>query len=213
MVSPDSAREIAAWVACRPLKMLVNNAGIGGTRRFEQADQVNIDAIIGVNIRSMALLTWYLQENLKIAAPSFILNVASMASFSPIAYKSVYPASKAFVRNFSLGLREEMKEFGVSVSVLNPGPMATNADVRVRIGSQSSMARIGVMDADKVASIGIRKTLQGRAVIIPGFVNRLYRFLIGIVPGTFRIPLISSFVKRELRVGQGREVNVVLGVK
>lgn len=201
LVDPDSVRTIVDWVGSRPLNILVNNAGVGGTCRFEQADRAKIESIIGVNVRSMVLLIWSLQKNLKISAPSYILNVSSMASFSPIAYKTVYPASKAFVTNFSLSLREELKESGISVSVMNPGPMKTNPDICRRIQSHSVVARWTTLSVDKVAAIGVRGVFSRKALIIPGFANRVERYLMALIPASIRVLLVSLPVKSELTVG------------
>ncbi|WP_449401654.1 SDR family NAD(P)-dependent oxidoreductase [Chryseobacterium wanjuense] len=59
-----------------------------------------------------------------------------MAAFSPIGFKTVYPASKTFIHSFSRGLNEELRDTNVFVSVVNPGAMKTNPDVVSRIEKQ-----------------------------------------------------------------------------
>lgn len=82
------------------IHMLINNAGIGGTKRFEEASCVYIEKIIQLNVLATTLLTHQLLRNLKRQEKAYILNVSSLAAFSPIAYKTVYPASKAFIHSF-----------------------------------------------------------------------------------------------------------------
>src|SRR5690606_1362247 len=81
---------------------LINNAGVGGTAIFTQASLAQLQSIIDVNIAAMTSITCRLLPRLLASSQSYILNIASMAAFSPIAYKTVYPASKAFIASFSL---------------------------------------------------------------------------------------------------------------
>ncbi|MCC6726515.1 MAG: SDR family NAD(P)-dependent oxidoreductase [Saprospiraceae bacterium] len=179
--------------------MLVNNAGKGGTTRFEMAPLEYLNGIIELNILATVQLTRLLLPNLKRQGKAFILNVSSMAAFSPIAYKSVYPASKAFIRHFSLGLREELRAFNIVVSVVYPGPMKTNADVTQRIESQGFKGRIGLFSPAAIAKLGIEGLLAGRANIVPGLANQLNRWLMGTLPEAWVIRMVSKAVKKELR--------------
>ncbi len=102
--------------------MLINNAGIGGTMKFDRVRTEDIIKIIELNILVLSVLTHKLLPNLMRQPDGYVLNVSSMAACSPIGYKTVYPASKAFVHSFSLGLSEELKRTNVCVSVVHPGP-------------------------------------------------------------------------------------------
>ena len=103
----DLCDEEALSVLCRdvnagyPLFMLINNAGTGGTRRFASCTSDYLDRILHLNVSVPTLLTFYLLPNLQRAPEAFILNVASMAAFSPTGFKTVYPATKRFVLQFS----------------------------------------------------------------------------------------------------------------
>jgi len=197
-VEETSLDRILNWLKDWEIYILINNAGIGGTRNFESAGLEYLDSIIKINIRSLTLLTYLLLPKLKKNSQSFILNVASMASFSPIAYKTIYPASKAFVYNFSRCLNEEFKNTGVFVSVLNPGPMPTNQDVSSRINCQSKFVRLGVMSPEAVAKIAIKNLFEFKSVTIPGFFNQLNWLIMNLIPCKIKIPLISTRVKYEL---------------
>jgi short-subunit dehydrogenase len=107
--------------------MLINNAGIGGTKRILDADVSYISKIIQVNVMATSLFTRQFLPNLLKQSKGYILNVASLAAFTPTGYKTVYPASKSFVYSFSRALNEELKDSNLVVSVVNPGAMATNS--------------------------------------------------------------------------------------
>ena len=181
-----------------PISILVNNAGRGGSMRFDAAELDYLNGILQLNITATVLLTRLLLPNLRQQKRAYLLNVSSMAAFSPIGFKTVYPASKAFVRHLSLGLREELRGSGVSVSVVYPGPMATNPDATQRIENQGFKGRIGLVPPEEVAAIAIRQMLRGKATIVPGFVNKLNRLLMALLPNQAKIPLISRAIKNEL---------------
>ncbi|MBZ4192379.1 SDR family NAD(P)-dependent oxidoreductase [Niabella beijingensis] len=182
------------------IDFLINNAGMGGTVSMLDCAPKVIDKIIQLNIGCTALLTRQLLPLLLEHDRSFVLNIASMAAFSPIAYKTVYPASKAFVSSFSLGLREEMQDRGVSVSVAYPGPIMTNSNTSQRILLQGYKGRLGLFSTMDLANRILRQTLAGRATIVPGWWNRMNQKLMGLIPPTIKVRLISGAIKRELQL-------------
>ena len=107
--SNANIRALANWLNEKfNISILINNAGIGGTMPFDEAHIDYIDTLLQVNVKATALLTHQLLPNLKRQPQSYILNVSSIAAFSPVGYKTVYPASKAFVHSFSRGLYAEL---------------------------------------------------------------------------------------------------------
>ncbi|HEY8399373.1 MAG TPA: SDR family NAD(P)-dependent oxidoreductase [Flavihumibacter sp.] len=180
------------------INFLINNAGLGGTASIVDSPASLLDKIIQLNVRSSTLLTHMLLPHLLQQKQSFILNVSSMAAFTPIAYKTVYPASKAFISSFSHGLRQELDNSPVSVSVLYPGPLMTNFDTSLRIMRMGHWGQWGLMSTKDVASLAIRKTLRKKAVIIPGFFNRFCRALMRLIPLNLRLHLVSREVKKEI---------------
>lgn len=93
------------------VNFLINNAGTGGTAELLSSSLNYIDNIVQLNVRAMTTVTSLMVPHLIENEESYIMNISSMAAFSPIAYKTVYPASKAFISSFSLGLREELKAY------------------------------------------------------------------------------------------------------
>jgi len=175
--------------------MLVNNAGIGGTKRFEDADTAYLENIINLNVRCTALLTHALLPNLKRQPKSHILNVGSMAALTPTGYKTVYPASKSFVLSFSLGLRAELKKSSVSVSVASPGAMATNPEVTERIARQGLFGKLTLKSTRDIAKKCVRQTLRGKRMIV---INPISQFLSSIIPNCIKTPILSRIVSREI---------------
>lgn len=189
--------EIAGQYA---INFLINNAGMGGTSSILETSLERIDSIIQLNVRSTSLITRLLIPYLMKNENSYIMNISSMAAFSPIAYKTVYPASKAFISSFSLSLREELAGTGISVSVVYPGPIMTNSMTARRIIAQGLKGKVGLLSTPKLAAIALDKTLRRQPVIVPGFMNRVNHLLMGLIPEGLRLKIISKAVKKELRV-------------
>lgn len=191
--------KLAEWVIANfPVNVLINNAGVGGTRLLETTPTDYIDRLIQLNIRATSLLVRLLIPELKMHRKAYILNVSSMAAFSPLPYKTVYPASKAFVYHFTRGLKAELKNTSIRVSVVNPGPIMTNPDVVARIQKQGALARLALISAPAIARISIAELIRGKAVIIPGYLNRINVSLMSLIPSGIKLSLSTRIIQREL---------------
>ncbi len=180
------------------IDFLINNAGTGGTLPFDTSTPEYLERIIHLNISAVALLTRLLIPELKRHRRSCILNVASMAAFSPIPFKTIYPASKAFIYNFSRSLNAELRGTGVSVAVVHPGPILTNPDVAIRIVRQGFAGRIGLLPASAIARAGLDGIAGGKVVIVPGFMNKFNRLLMKMVPSSVRLQTLARVIYREI---------------
>lgn len=181
------------------INMLINNAGCGGSFNIEKVPLQLIEAIIELNIRAPVYLCCKLLPELARHQKSYILNVSSIMSQYPAAYKTVYPASKAFIFSFSYGLREELKDTNVKVSVLVPGGMMTNKLVAKQMKGHGILARLSIVDTDWVAKVAIDGLLSGKSVIVPGLLNKLSWLLMHLFPLRLGMPLISRFNRNELQ--------------
>ncbi len=97
--------------------------------------------------------------------------VSSMTSFSPMPYQAVYAGTKAFVTNFGLSLREELRGTGISVTVFCPGGIATEMLDKSGLSRQFSPTDFGVMDATTCAKYAIDAYLSGQDLAVPGIGN------------------------------------------
>lgn len=195
----DNIREFAAWTLSQNVEIagLVNNAGIGGSSFFDKTDLLNIDNMILINIRALTLMTRLFVPELKKREKSFILNVSSIAAFKPMPFKTVYPASKAYVYSFSIGLGEELKETPVHVAVLHPGPMDTSEENAGRINKHGILGRLVHLSVDEVAEISIHQLLAGKKVIIPGIFNKICIRLLKIIPRDIAMPILTKVLRKE----------------
>ena len=102
--------------------ILINNAGFGYYGKCLEADEKVYELMIDLNNKALTGLCQLFGKDMVKRHEGHILNVASVAGFMPGPYMSVYYASKTFVLNYTLGLRQELKGEGVKVSALCPAP-------------------------------------------------------------------------------------------
>ena len=119
--------------------------------------------------------------------------MASVYSFSPVPFQSVYAACKAFLLSFSSAIQNELRGTGVTVTVFCPGVTQTEFRSRAGIGQKSEQAG---MTAEAAARIAYVKTLQGKHVVVPGLVNRLYVFVARLLPIQV-VPNLIRFINRQ----------------
>ena len=176
------------------IDFLINNAGFGGVGAFEDYTLAYVEKMIDLNIKATTRMTNYFIPELKKNSPSFILNNASMIANFPCPYKSVYAASKVYVKYFTEALRVELESFGISVSLLQPGATPTNDVVKNQIQKGGFIARVSVTEAHKVARKAVRNTLKGKPIIIPGWKNRMsLRFLKVLPYSLLQIAILRSY--------------------
>lgn len=200
LTKKENVLALAQWVNENfSVSMLINNAGVGGTKKFLDADVDYIDRIIQLNIMATALITHQLLPNLKKKTKAYILNVSSMAAFSPIGFKTVYPASKVFIHYFSKGLYQELAKTNVFVSVVNPVAMKTNKEMTERINNlRGIFGKIGILTPEKVAKISITQLFKRKTMIMLSLSNGFIWLLMKIVPIWIKLPLLTRAVRREI---------------
>ena len=203
LTTPGSPQAVYWWIADQglPVSVLINNAGVGYNSRFEDSTLGENETCILLNNLALVKLTRLMLPQLRRQPRAFILNVASMAAFFPMPFMPVYAPSKAFVLNFSLALREEMRDTPVSVSVLCPNGIRTNQACREKIEAHGLAARITCMDADQVAACAVQRALAGKSVIVPGLVNQSIVALARFVPRSTVCAVVSRFWGKTARQG------------
>lgn len=133
--TPEGVAAVTEAVGKRPLDALILNAGIAiGGAAFLDIPLERHLTLIDLNIVSTVRLTHALLPNV-IAARGKLLMVSSVSATTPTPYESVYGPSKSFMTSFGHGLREELRDTGVSVTILHPGATATGFHARAGMGA------------------------------------------------------------------------------
>lgn len=177
--------------------LLVNNAGMGDYGDFVSADWPKLDAMLQVNVTALTHLCHSFLPGMLANGEGggAIINVSSLASTLPIPDFAVYAASKAYVSSFSEALRIELREFGISVIAVCPGPVRTNfGKIAMRVKDGDSLpARDGFyVTAQKVVSDSIAALHADCARVYPGWKVALLAAGISILPMVLIRPLVTS---------------------
>lgn len=176
---PEEARALVATLqeGGGSIDVLVNNAGFGLYAPFLECDPDEMLEMVALNVGGLTLLTRLMLPRMRERGAGRILNVASMAAFQPGPYMAAYYATKAYVLSFSEALGEEMRGTGVTVTALCPGPTLSGFQARSGMGRSKLLHGFPpTTDARMVAEQGFDGLMRGRAVVIPGVVNRMLAF-------------------------------------
>lgn len=171
--------------AGRPLDSIAINAGVGISGDFARettlADNLNL---IDLNVRSTVHLAKLVLPEMIKQGGGRVLFTSSIAATMPGPFDAVYNASKAFVQSFSQAIRNELKDTGVTVTALMPGPTETNFFDRA--GMQDT--EVGQAEKDSAAEValdGYEALMAGKDHVIAGSVkNKVQATLAHVLPDT-----------------------------
>jgi short-subunit dehydrogenase len=163
---------------------LINVAGVDFEGAFREQTREAIRTIIRLNIEATLDVTHEVLERMDPSRTFRIINVASLAAFYPMPVKATYAASKRFLVDFSLALRDEVRGRGATVTVLCPAGMPTTPGCIEGIDAQGLMGQLTTQNIGTVAAKTLDGALQGRPVIIPGLLNQILQAAGSLVPPT-----------------------------
>lgn len=181
------------------IDLLINNAGIGNAGDYVSQDWMREQQLIELNVLALARLCHAVGGLMVSQGGGQILNVASIAAFQPGPGMSNYYASKAYVLSFSEGLREELKEYGVRVCVLCPGPTSSAFFRNAQLDVQSLQGSKLLMSVEQVAASALKGLDKNRAIIIPGWRNWLLAMSPRLAPRSLTRWLSGQINRRFIR--------------
>ena len=175
---------LALWhqLGAREVDYLMANAGITLGHAFVDQDWPDIRGLLGLNILGTTLLLHRALPRMQARGEGRVLVTGSIAGFIPGSYQAVYNASKTYLDSLAFALNDEMKERGVTVTCLMPGPVETSifdrGDMR-----DSVMGSTPLKDTpEHTARLGYEAMKAGRAGMTPGLVNKLITGFAGLLP-------------------------------
>lgn len=189
---PDAAEAVQAVLDGQGLgvRHLVNNAGIGLAGDIADLPMSGQLAIVDLNCRALLALTLAFLPQIR-ENEGGVLNVASVAGFTPGPGMSVYYASKAFVLSLTRALAFEEKDSGIRVCALCPGPVPTQFGARAGFRKTAAVAMTRPLSAKDVAHIGLAGYFGRRTVVVPGLIPKLLVALLSILPTRLVLPLLA----------------------
>jgi len=164
----------------RTIHLLVNNAGFGLKGHFDelpldrQAEMVRVNCVAPLELAHLAV------REMRARRGGGIVNVASVAGYQPIPMLATYAATKAFLITLSEAVAEEVREDGVRVVVVNPGPVIT--EFQSVAGTQVTAKTPGVKTSEEVVAAALRALEAGKSTVTPGLFNRLSSYAVRVSP-------------------------------
>lgn len=163
--------------------LLLNNAGMGDYGEFRTSEWPKNEQMLRLNIEALTHLTHSLLPGL-IAKRGAIINLSSLASTLPIPDFAVYAASKAYVTSFSEGLRLELREQGIRVLAVCPGPIKTEfgESARRHHTSKLPVKEAFYVSTEQVVHDSLKALHADHARIYPGLKIAAAATLFSILP-------------------------------
>lgn len=147
------------------ISVLVNNAGFGSYGEFANTDPEREMDMVDLDCTSLTGITGYALPYMERGAR--IINVASLASFLPLGNFAVYGACKAYVLSLTVALRAELRDRGIKVTALCPGPVSTEFANVASKGARKEV-RHG-LSAEKTVAHCLKKSRKGKLYAIMAF--------------------------------------------
>lgn len=172
------------------IDVLINNAGIFSFCDLLRTPAERIERIILLHdLTNTEMCRLYATDMVRRGRGGHILNMSSYSLWMPFPGLSLYSASKAYLRAFSVAFAKEVREAGIRVTAVCPAGVATDL-----YGLTPRWQRIGLrvgalISADACARRGLRGLWRGRRTIVPDWWNRLWIPLCKLLPMALIAPL------------------------
>jgi short-subunit dehydrogenase len=207
VLSLDLAARDAGEVIARELEaldlychILINNAGFGLFGEAVELDRARQLGIIDVNVRAATDLMLRFLPAMAARGSGAILNVASIAGFAPGPRMAVYFASKAYLISVSQALMQEVRDAGVTVTCLCPGPLRTPFLGRAGADGTALFKLLSKLDTADVAGAGWKAMKAGRTLCVPGISNKISVAMARMMPRALTLKIVGYLLRAPRRV-------------
>lgn len=177
----DGVDRLHAAASGRPVDALLANAGRGLGKGFLDQDFDEARRVVDTNITGTIYLVQKVGREMRARGQGRILITGSIAGFMPGSYQAVYNASKAFLDSFSFAVRNELKDSGVTVTCLMPGPTETEFFERAGM-EDTKVGQAKKDDPAMVAETGFKAMMRGDGDVVSGWHNKLQTAIASVTP-------------------------------
>jgi len=191
---PDAVQAVYDETRRQSLQVdyLINNAGFGDFGMFTDTDWNKKLQMINLNITALTHFTKLYLQDMVARGRGKVMNVASTAAFQPGPGMAVYFATKAYVLNFSEAVDNEVRDKGVTVTTLCPGPTESGFQTAAAMEDSALVKGKKLPSAEEVARYGYAAMMKGKAVAIHGLNNRLLATAVSFVPRSVVVKIIRK---------------------
>jgi len=181
LATEEGVDRLYAAAEGRPIAALLANAGRGLGHAFLDQNFDDARFVIDTNVTGTLYLIHKVGRDMRAAGQGRILITGSVAGFIPGTFQAVYNGTKALLDSFSYALREELKDSGVTVSCLMPGPTETEFFERADL-MDTKVGTAEKQPAAEVAKVGFEAMMSGDAAVIAGWKNKIQATMANVVP-------------------------------
>lgn len=179
--TPAGIDQLMAALSGRTVDVLMANAGHGRGHAFLDQEFSDIRHVVNTNVTGTLDLVHRIARQMRSRGRGRILVTGSIAGLMPGSFQAVYNASKAFVDSFCYALANELKDSGVTVTCLMPGP--TDTEFFERAGLTDTQVGTGrKADPADVARAGFDAMMDGESDVVAGWKNKLQALLANVTP-------------------------------
>lgn len=201
LVTPEGCASVIETLSAKGLvpDLLINNAGLGDYGEFATSEWSRVEAMLRVNMEALTRLSHAVIPGMIHQRAGAILNISSLASVLPIPDFAVYAATKAYVTSFSEALRIELKDHGIPVVAVCPGPVHTEFGTqafRGDIREESVFREAAYVDKTQVVSESIAALDAKKARVYPSLKIAIAAAVITTLP-IFAIRFLMGFRPRK----------------
>jgi short-subunit dehydrogenase len=181
LATEEGVQLVHAAAQGRPVDALLANAGHGLAGAFLDQPFDAVRHVIDTNVTGTLRLIQLIGAEMRERGQGRILITGSVAGYIPGTYTAVYNGSKAFIDSFAHALRQELKDSGVTVSLLMPGPTETGFFERAGM-QDTKFGEANKDDAAMVARAGFEAMLRGEADVVTGWKNKVQTTIANLTP-------------------------------
>jgi short-subunit dehydrogenase len=183
LATMEGVDKLYGRLAGQQVDALLANAGRGLGRAFLDQDFAAARRVIDTNVTGTVYLIHKVGRDMLSRGAGRILITGSVAGFIPGTYQAVYNGTKSFLDSFSFALRAELKDTGITVTCLMPGPTETEFFQRADMMD----TKVGTDEKDSpkdVAKEGFDAMMKGEADVVTGWRNKVETTLANVTPAT-----------------------------
>jgi uncharacterized protein len=173
--------ELWRAVEGQDIDLFFANAGTALGEAFHDQEWTAVRRLIDLNVRQTTAMLHRMARKMRDRGQGRILITGSIGGFVPGPFDAVYNATKAYLNSLAEAVRDELRETGVTITLLMPGPTES------RIFDAPGLREAPIYEAEKddtttVARAGYDAMMRGEAGVVPGFTNKVITMLSGLVP-------------------------------
>ncbi|MEZ5853632.1 MAG: SDR family NAD(P)-dependent oxidoreductase [Hyphomicrobiaceae bacterium] len=190
------------------IAVLVNNAGLGLCGPFTDATSAEIEGLIQLNVTVPLKLMRHVLVDMQTRGTGGIINIASVAGYVPGPYQAAYYASKAALVSASRAIGAEVRQHGVRVTVVSPGPVETRFHGKMHAEMALYRRLLPAATAEGVARRAVLGHELGLQLVLPNFVSVMGYICCRVIPDAVLVPIMAWLLhpRDRTETGVGEDV-------